>query len=75
MSREESIDEALRGIEAELARQDEAWKEVESILTSLGDVQLAIPQTFLDEIEELARPRVQFDNNNNNNAVPFGIRA
>jgi len=72
MSRDESNEESLREIEAELARQDEAWQEVESFLASLDDVELAVPQTFLDELEELARPRVHF---NNNNAVPFGIRA
>lgn len=71
MSRD-GTNEQLKAIEAELARQDEEWNQIHATLMSLGDVKLAVPQTFLDEIEELARPRGHF---NDNNAVPFGIRG
>lgn len=39
---------------AELERQNAAFDEVKAALTQLGDVELQVPQAFLDELDELA---------------------
>jgi hypothetical protein len=71
MSRDES-NEALREIEAELARQDEVLAELTAFLASLGDVQIQLPQSFFDELEELAQHRTPI---NRQPALAFGVRG
>lgn len=59
----------LSALEAELARQDEALESFESTLTSLGDVELAIPRAFFDELEDVtSRHTTTIE-------MPFGIRV
>jgi hypothetical protein len=63
-------DDKLNAIAAEIERQNEALEELEATLQSLGDVELAIPQAFLDELDELTTPRPPTP------AMPiFGIRG
>ncbi len=63
-------DEKLNAIAAEIERQNETMKELEATLQSLGDVELAVPQTFFDELEEITSPRTTTP------AMPvFGIRG
>jgi hypothetical protein len=57
-------------IEEELARQDAELAQLKTTLESLGDVELLVPQTVLDEIEELATPR-----NPDSTISIVGIRA
>jgi hypothetical protein len=63
-------DEKLKTIAAEIERQNEALKELEATLQSLGDVELAVPHAFVDELDELTKPRPPTP------AMPtFGIRG
>lgn len=41
----------LASIEAELAHQDEQLKAFEEAIAALGDVQLAVPDDFFDELD------------------------
>lgn len=64
-------DEKLKSLEAELERQNALLAEFESTLRALGDVELAVPHAFLDELDELSAPRVH-----NPNPTPFfGVRG
>ena len=67
------MNDPLETLQAELARQNESLSAFEQTLRGLGDdVQLAVPQTFFDELEELTQPRVI----NTNPTMPFfGIRG
>jgi hypothetical protein len=63
-------DDKLNAITAEIERQNETLKELEATLRSLGDVELAVPQAFLDELDELTTTRPTTP------AMPiFGIRG
>jgi hypothetical protein len=68
------MNDPLETLQAELARQNETLSAFEQTLRALGDdVELAIPRTFLDELEELTESRVI---NINNPMMPFfGIRG
>jgi hypothetical protein len=51
---------------------DEALAFIEHMLRDLGDVELAVPQAFFDELDELTAPRATA----NNQPMPFfGIRG
>ena len=67
------MNDPLETLQAELARQNESLSAIEQTLRNLGeDVQLAVPRTFLDELEELTQPRVI----DTNPTMPlFGIRG
>ena len=67
------MNDPLETLQAELTRQNETLSAFEQTLRALGDdVQLAVPQTLLDELEELTQPRVI----NTNPTMPFfGIRG
>jgi hypothetical protein len=67
------MNDALETQKAELARQNESLAAIEQTLRGLDDgVQLAIPQAFFDELEELTQPRVI----NESPTMPFfGMRG
>lgn len=66
------MNDPLETLQAELTRQHESLFAAEQTLRGLGDVQLEVPQTFLDELDELTEPRVI----NTNPTMPFfGIRG
>jgi hypothetical protein len=50
-------DEKLTELAAEMDRQNEALAEIEATMRALGDVELAVPKAFLDELDELTTPR------------------
>ncbi len=64
------MNDTLEKMQAEIERQDEAFAAFEKTLRDLGDVELAVPQAFFTELEELceAAPRTSF-------VMPLGIRA
>lgn len=64
----------LASIEAELARQDEQLEAFEEAITALGDVQLAVPDDFFDEIDALATPQISSDPRTINLSL-LGLRA
>lgn len=65
------MNDTLEKMQAEIERQDEAFAAFEKTLRDLGDVELAVPHAFLEELEELARPQ-----NPNPPTMPlFGIRG
>lgn len=64
-------DQTLKSLEAELERQNASFAEFENALRDLGDVELAVPHAFLEELDELTTPRVK-----NNPTTPFfGVRG
>lgn len=64
------MNDPLEAVRAELARQDEAFAEIERTLASHGDAMLAVPRAFLDELGELTTPCVALP------AAPLhGLRA
>lgn len=64
------MNDTLEEMQAEIARQDEAFAAFEATLRALGDVELAVPHAVLEELDELARPRAPTA------AMPlFGIRG
>ena len=66
------MNDPLETLQAELARQNESLSAFEQTLRGLGDVQLHVPQTILEELDELTQPRVI----NTNPTMPFfGIRG
>jgi hypothetical protein len=46
--------EAMTALEAALLRQNAALSEFTDALRSLGDVELHVPSTFLEELDEIA---------------------
>lgn len=63
-------DEILPEFAAELSRQNQAFAEIEATLRSFGAVELGIPSTFFEELDELTAPRITTP------TMPtFGIRA
>ena len=64
-------DDKLNAIAAEIERQNQTMKELETALLSLGDVELAVPKAFFEELEELCAAGV-----NQTVVLPaFGIRG
>ena len=64
------MNEKLNAIAAEIERQNETMKELEATLKSFGDVELAVPKEFFDELEEATSPQTTTP------AMPiFGIRG
>lgn len=51
------MNDTLEQLLAEIQRQDEALAGIQASLRELGDVELIVPHAFLDELDELARPR------------------
>lgn len=47
-------DEAILALRAELLRQNAALNDIDHALRSLGDVELEIPGTFLEELDAIA---------------------
>ena len=60
----------LKAIEEELARQNEALASFESILASLGDVELQVPTAFFRELEEACATRTM-----SSAPVMFGLKG
>ena len=48
-------DESMTALEAELLRQNVALIEFNRVLQSLGDVELQVPASFLEELDEIAQ--------------------
>jgi len=46
--------EAITALEDELIRQNAALNEINDALRSLGDVEIHVPATFIDELDEIA---------------------
>jgi hypothetical protein len=49
--------DALKAIEDELARQNEAFASFKQTLESLGDVELQVPNEAIEELDDLAASR------------------
>ena len=63
-------DDELDAIAADIERQNEGLKELETTLRALGDVELAVPKAFFEDLEDATAPRAQTP------AMPvFGIRG
>jgi len=50
-------DESLSALAEEIERQNAKLEDVKNSLAALGDVQLEVPTTFLDDLDELAARR------------------
>lgn len=51
-----NLEKRLRALAAIRARQNEEWARARQALTSLSVEAVTVPQAFLDELDELARP-------------------
>ncbi|HVH47515.1 MAG TPA: hypothetical protein VM925_34505 [Labilithrix sp.] len=49
-------DDPLSALHAEIERQNAAFEEVKTELSTLGDVEIDVPRSLLDELESLAAP-------------------
>jgi hypothetical protein len=63
-------DEFLSALGVEIERQNAAFAEVKAALSALGDREFAVPQTLLDELDELCTPRPRAVT-----TTIFGLRA
>ena len=50
-------DERYAVLAAEIERQNVAFAEVKTALSQLEDVELQVPQAFLEQLDELAAPK------------------
>ncbi len=50
------MNDKLSELAAEMDRQNQMFAEIEVSLRAFGEVELAVPQAFLDELDELTTP-------------------